>query len=222
MNALRIATLVILAATAAHGHQLRAVVDTPLGPDNAIALEDVGVSQVVYFTASANAQQLWMTFEGTAGQVVHFETGVPFIDRLKDLRPTTMLVGPGLQEAAPPIEIPAGLGANVYPSAGITSPEVFNEPFTGTDSWEMGSWDITLPQTGRYYIVSFLPQGGPGKFWTAAGVEERFDLQDILSLPQTIIAVRTYHEIFPWGGFIGWGIVAIGGIIAALLRGLLG
>jgi len=213
--------LLLLTALPASAHQLIQVSTQPLDAANAIAIDDVTISQVAYHVASDTAPALWMTFEGTAGQQVYFETGVPYIERLAGLRPTTMLVGPGLPQVDTPFPLPEGAGAILYPTGDVTAPEVFDEEFTGTSSWKYGPWEPVLPETGRYYIVTFLPEGGAGKFWTAAGKAEVFGLEDILTLPQTIIAVRQYHEVFPWGGLLGWGLLAVLSALAGILSWLL-
>lgn len=209
--------LVMLAAAPAFAHQLIRVNDQRLDADTAIEIDDVAISQVAYHVASGNAPALWMTFEGVAGQQVYFETGVPYIERLAGLRPTTMLVGPGLPQVEAPFPLPEGMGAILYTTGDVMEPEVFAEEFTGTSSWKFGPWEPVLPETGRYYLVTFLPDSGPGKFWTAAGKAEVFGLEDILSLPQTILSVRQYHEISPWGGILGWGLLAIIAALAGVL-----
>jgi hypothetical protein len=70
--------------------------------------------------------------------------------------------------------------------------------------------------------VTYLPEPGPGKFWTAAGKAEVFGVEDILTLPQTIISVRQFHEISPWGGLLGWGLLAVLTTLAGLFSFLLG
>lgn len=213
---------VLLCTTPAWGHQLTRVNDQPLDAGSAIVLDDVTVSQVAYHVASDAAPALWMTFDGTAGQQIYFETGVPYIERLAGLRPVTMLVGPGLPAVTTPFPLPEGTGALVYPTEGVAEPEVFAEEFTGTDSWKFGPWEPVLPETGRYYLVTYLPEPGPGKFWTAAGKAEVFGVEDILTLPQTIISVRQFHEISPWGGLLGWGLLAVLAALAGLFSFLLG
>ncbi|MFM1919009.1 MAG: hypothetical protein RLZZ303_643 [Candidatus Hydrogenedentota bacterium] len=211
-----------LVSAEASAHRLLAITDTPLGPDNALVIDDVTVSQVGYHTASNSAPQLWMTFQGTAGQPIYFETGVPFIERLTGLRPLTLLVGPGLPEVDAPIALPPGTGAILFDTGDVTEPEVFDEEFTGTQSWIFGPWEPVLPETGTYYLVTLLPEGGDGKFWTAAGRAEVFGLDDILTLPQTIIGVRQFHEVFPWGGILGWGVLVVSGLLAALFSWIFG
>ncbi|MBI1321519.1 MAG: hypothetical protein GC168_21580 [Candidatus Hydrogenedens sp.] len=199
----------------AAAHRLVEVTDRPFGPENALEIEEIAVSQVGYHVASESAPTLWMTFEAVAGDLLYFETGVPFIERYGDLRPSVALIGPGLPEASLPFAIPAGLGALVFSTQDVAAPEVFSEPFTGTESWKFGPWERTLETSGRYYLVTYLPDLGPGKFWTAVGRAEEFGIADILTLPQTIVSVRSYHEIFPLGGVLFWGMVAAIAVIVS-------
>ena len=84
--------------------------------------------------------------------------------------------------------------AVIYPTADITDPKFFHEPFSGTDSWMLFEKTVTLSQSGRYYLVGYVPSGQPGKFWVALGKREAFGLNDIANLPQEIARVRAFHE----------------------------
>jgi hypothetical protein len=209
----------MLWCSSAWAHQLLQVNNQPLNAANAIEIDDPAVSQVAYHVASDAAPELWLRFQGTAGQTVHIETGVPLIERLRPLRPLTLLIGPGLPDGVWPVELPEGMGALTLTAANPEAPEAIDEPFTGTRSWQIGSWDPVLPQTGQYYVVTFLPLGGEGKFWTAVGTAEAFGISDILNLPGTIVEVRRFHEVFPWGGLLGWGLTVLVALIAAFFGG---
>lgn len=167
---------------------------TNVDADSALVIKDIGLSQVVYHEVREPVRPLWLAFDVTAGQELYFNPGVPALERLRDYRPTFALIGPGLPEASLPFAVPAGLGAEVYPTADIAEPEFFHEPFSGTDSWIFFKKTVTLPQTGRYYLVGYVPSGLPGKFWVAVGKREEFGLGDIAALPQQIAQVRAFHE----------------------------
>ncbi len=168
---------------------------TAVDADHALVISDISLSQVVYHEGAEPTRPLWIGFDAAAGQELYFNPGVPAIDRLKDYRPTFVLVGPGLPAAAGlPFEIPADNGAEVYPTGDIQDPEFFHEPFSGTDSWILFEKTVTLPQSGRYYLVGYVPSGQPGKFWIAVGKREQFGLSDIAGLPQEIARVRAFHE----------------------------
>jgi hypothetical protein len=167
---------------------------TAVDAEHALVISDIGLSQVVYHEVKAPVQPLWIAFDAVAGQELYFNPGVPALDRLKDYRPAFALVGPGLPAATLPFAIPGGDGAEVYPTTDITDPEFFHEPFSGTDSWILFKKTVTLPQSGRYYLVGYVPSGQPGKFWVAIGKREEFGPGAIATLPQEIARVRAFHE----------------------------
>jgi len=67
---------------------------TAVDPEHALIISDIGLSQVVYHEATDPALPLWIAFDAVAGQELHFNPGVPALDRLKDYRPTFALIGP--------------------------------------------------------------------------------------------------------------------------------
>ena len=149
---------------------------------------------------------------------LYLQAGVPKIDRYAALRPRMALLGPGLPppEVALPFTLPDGYGALLYDMDGET-PVLFDEKFTGTESWQFPAQEPMAETTGRYYAVIYLPDGVEGKLWMAVGVEEQFGIADILTLPQTLIKVRLFHEIFPLGGLLFWAMLAPLFIIILLL-----
>lgn len=167
---------------------------TAVDAEHALVISDIGLSQVVYHEVTEPVQPLWIALDAAAGQELYFNPGVPALDRLKDYRPAFALVGPGLPAATLPFDIPAGDGAEVYPTTDITDPEFFHEPFSGTDSWILFKKTVALPQSGRYYLVGYIPSGQPGKFWVAIGKREEFGAGAIATLPQDIAQVRAFHE----------------------------
>ncbi|MBP7937378.1 MAG: hypothetical protein KA354_22260 [Phycisphaerae bacterium] len=167
---------------------------TAVDAEHALVVSDIGLSQVVYHEVTEPVQPLWIAFDAVAGQELYFNPGVPAIDRLKDYRPAFALVGPGLPAATLPFTIPGGDGAKIYPTTDITDPEFFHEPFSGTDSWILFKEMVTLPQSGRYYLVGYVPTGQPGRFWVAIGKREEFGPDATATLPQDIAQVRSFHE----------------------------
>ena len=186
--------------------------------ENALPIGDIDLSQVVYHEVTENTRQLWLSFEAEAGVEAKIQIGVPLIERYRDFRPAFALLGPGLPPVdAVPFPIPEGYGGILYATDGIESPVIFNEEFTGTMSWQFDMQTYELPETGLYYIVGFVPSEELGKFWIAPGTREFFGLGDILSLPWVIYRVRTFHEVFFWGGILGWGYLGILLVLLALL-----
>jgi hypothetical protein len=200
-----LATTCAALALPASAHRLLVVNDAPLGPDNALVVEDIAVSQVAYHTASPQAPELWLTFDAEEGEALYLQLGVPQIDRLTALRPSIALLAPGGDPNVDvPFDLPEGYGGVVLSTAAVTSPPVFDEPFTGTSSWTLLEFDLDLPASGQYYLVAYLPGGGDGKFWMAVGTTEEFGIGDIFSLGDTIAQVRAFHEVGPFGGILAW------------------
>ncbi len=199
------------AHTTAFGHQPIVSDGSAINAASAISLGDVNVSRVVYHEVTADAARLWMTFEGTAGQLLYVQLGLPAIERLTSYRPSVAILGPGLPAIDLPFEVPAGLGGILLSSSDVTNPTVFDEPFSSTRSWILLEQDIPLPQAGTYYVVAFDPAGQPGKLWVATGREEQFSLDEIGQLSGVLKQVRAFHEssagapcfLLPLLGFIG-------------------
>jgi len=167
---------------------------TAVDAEHALVISDIGLSQVVYHEVKEPVQPLWIAFDAVAGQELYFNPGVPAIERLKGYRPSFALVGPGLPAAGLPFDVPAGSGAEVYSTRAIDDPEFFHEPFSGTDSWILFRRTVILPQSGRYYLVGYVPTGEPGKFWIAIGKREEFGLDDMAKLTRDLPRVRAFHE----------------------------
>lgn len=163
--------------------------------DNAIELTDPQISRVVYHEVTAEATQLWLTFEIKQPQILRIQLGVPLLERLEDYRPAMALLGPGLPLERPPFEMPEGLGVMVFDTADVSRPQLFAEPFTGTSSWILIEQDVDLPSAGRYYIVAYAPTGEPGKLWVATGTEEVFD--NFGDFGEVIAQAQAFHEVPP-------------------------
>ncbi|NIV31895.1 MAG: hypothetical protein GWN58_21135 [Anaerolineae bacterium] len=187
-------------------------------PEHALYLKETDVSQVVYYELTSETSELWLAFEAEGGEDLYLNLGVPVIERLRGFRPSLALLGPGLPEVSLPVEIPPGLGGQVFPTEGIEESEIFHEPITDTRSWVLGEAELTLPEPGRYYVMAYSPSGTRGKLWVAVGKREAFGLGDVLSLPAVIAQVRQFHEV---EGAPGWlkTVLAVTGL-ALLALGL--
>ena len=189
-----LAVLLLLFAGGAWAHHYVADDGSHTGAGEALYLPDVTLSQVLYHDVTPDTAQVWVAFDGKAGDLVYFQLGVPYLTRFEGYRPALAMVGPGLGVVNPPIAIPAGLGAQVCTSDEIT-PTFFDEPFTGTQSWIMFEREIPLPQDGRYYLAAWDPAGKPGKLWMAVGKREAWSFKDALALYQVQHKVRVFHEV---------------------------
>lgn len=203
----------------AHAHKPVAIDGGATSITNAHEVADPAVSLVGYHQASPNAPELWFTFDADPNTTLTLQLGVPKIDRYAGIRPAMALVGPDLPVADLPFDLPDGYGAVVFRTEG-QQPELFYEEFTGTSSWRFEPVHAEVSVQGRYYLVGFVPSGENAKFWMALGETESFGLADLISLPGTLVAVRTFHEVFPFGGLLGWALllllVASAGILGLL------
>ena len=163
--------------------------------DEAVYVERIDVSQVIYYELTVEEKQLWLAFDKEAEQDLYLSLGVPVIERLTGSRPAVAVLGPGLPAVALPFGIPEGFGGRVFETGTVASPEEFHEPFTGTDSWVLFEEAIALPGSGRHYVVAYSPSDEPGKLWVAIGKREVFAVRDVLDLPATIRRVRAFHEV---------------------------
>ncbi len=163
------------------------------GPDSAVQIDDVTISQVVYGELTTASPQLWLTFS-TSERMLKLQLGIPKLDRLAEFRPALAVLGPGLPDMTLPFSTPAGLGGVLFTSDAVDAPESFHEPFTGTDSWILKEVSLALPQAGQYYIVAFAPGEQVDKLWVSVGERERFTAEDLANLPDLVQRVREFHE----------------------------
>ncbi len=163
--------------------------------DQALRMENIDVSQVVYSPLSESDPQLWLTFDATAGTTLDVSLGLPVLDRLAGYRPNLAVLGPGLPTVDLPIETPSGDGGIVFESASAGNPRFFHEPVTGTDSWILIEEAVALPETGTYYVVAWPSGEQVDKLWVAIGTREQFGLRDFLSFPAIIRDARAFHEV---------------------------
>jgi len=163
-------------------------------PENAVFIDDASISHAVYHEITEDTRQLWVTFDLSADQEIYVQLGVPVLERLAEFRPTVVVLGPGFPDVDLPFEIPSGLGGILFTTDEIDEPEFFHEHFTGTDSWIFGELEDVAPESGRYYIVAFVPTGETGKLWVAVGRREVFESRDIATLGELVPLVSEFHE----------------------------
>jgi len=205
----------LLCGSSAWAHKPIFADATARDAEHAVLVRNVDISVVAYPPATAQSPQAWLAFDGKKGKEIEVQLGVPRIARLKELRPSVAVLGPGLPRWQGAFPIPPGLGGVVIESVGGPEPKVFYEPFTGTSSWLFEKHKLTLPEQGRYYLVGYLPNGVQGKFWLAFGSRDAYRLADWLRLPGWIVRVRRFHEV---GSVPGWtGVLGAVGVAAAVV-----
>ena len=193
-----VAPLVFILLTAlspaASAHRLIVNDGSHVDAGSALVVAEPHVSQLILHEVSAGNQEVWLTFQGYAGDAIYLQLGVPVTEALAAYRPAIALVGPGLPAADLPFAIPSGAGAVTF-EADDFEPEFFSEPFTGTESWIYVEQTVELQADGEYFIVGYHPDGAAGKLWVAFGKEEAFGVPDILAYWDTLQAVRVFHEV---------------------------
>ncbi len=213
--ALAVSFLLICCSLPALAHKPASIGGIFPTADEALRMENIDVSQVVYSPLTATDPQLWLTLEATAGTVLDVSLGVPVLDRLAEYRPNLAVLGPGLPAIDLPMDVPPGIGGVVFESAG-RAPRRFHEHVTGTESWILIENAVTLPETGTYYVVAFPTGAQIDKLWVAIGTREQFGLRDLLSFPTIIRDVRAFHEVSDqthWSrivGLVAFGALALG------------
>lgn len=215
------AVLFLLVGTlSAYAHKPVSVGETYSTYDDALWMDEIDVSQVVYAGLDDTHRAVWLAFDIAAPTTLDLSLGVPVIERLVDYRPSLFVVGPGLPPVDLPFEVPSD-GGIVFETSSAGEASFFHEPFTGTDSWILLETSIDLPQPGVYYVVAWAPSELTDKLWLAIGRREQFGFGDLLSFGTIIREVRAFHEIAPRphsSGVVG-KLVFLG--LAAALIGLL-
>lgn len=176
----------------------------PSDIDNPYIIKDTNISQVAYHHAKEGKLEIWLKFFGEENKKIKIQLGSPKLDDSKPVYfPAFAILSKKLPPVTVPFAVPIEYGGQVFTTQNI-KPEIFHEKFTGTYSWIFPPFEYILPATGEYYIVGYLPEPREGKFWIAVGEKEQLGFLDILKLPQTIIDVRNFHEVFPIGGVMVW------------------
>jgi len=158
-------------------------------------------------------------FDGVAGQFFHAGINIPQIAGLEDYGVTLALVGPGLpaidegafstshshssgeseDHAHEQIQLPAWLDLNQLGGMVIPSQkgDDFFEPFTQTNYWGRQVLELDLPESGRYYLLVWSADKGPGKYVLDTGREEVFSPADLVRFPSWWLNTRLYFEQGP-------------------------
>ncbi|MHC4368336.1 MAG: CIA30 family protein [Planctomycetota bacterium] len=165
--------------------------------DDAVLIVDPGVSQVVYRELTERTPQVWLRLDAEAGSALFVQIGIPALARQKAFRPSMAVVGPGLPANRCALELPTNAGIKIFRTNGVDDPRFFHEHFTGTDSWILRSETVTLPKTGRYYVVAYAPDRALGKLWLSIGRKEAFTAADIARFPDWRRRIRAFHEVRP-------------------------
>lgn len=184
-------------------------------------IQDPNTSFAYYRELDSNSPVHVYTFEGQAGQFFHAGINIPQIEGLEDYQVSFAILGPGLpkldnhtQNDQTPthgeltsVEHKPGLVTTNLPVPDNLSLEQigglilenrigedFFEPFTQTRYWGRQELDIDLPETGRYYLLVWNPEGLAGKYVLDTGTQEVFSPADLLRFPIWWLNTRLYFE----------------------------
>ncbi len=207
----------LLATISVAGHKPLTIGGTYGSPETALEVEEIDTSQVAYVHLTPEIHQLWLTFELDVPSTLALSLGIPVLERTRDDRPWVAVLGPGLPSMDLPIELPAIEGGVALQGRPPAAPLRFDEPITGTSSWITVDAEITLPGSGRYYVVAWAPPDEADKLWIAVGDRERYGLGDVLSLPSIVAEVRRFHELSEPRLHIVWGTVLVAAVFAVAI-----
>lgn len=176
---------------------------TATSPETAVIITEPDVSQVIYREITEKTPQVWLAFDANEGSELFIQIGIPVLDRLKNFRPAMMVIGSGLPKGDFQIEIPNGMGGKHFSTDNVKEPRFFHEHFTGTDSWILRSETIVLPNSGRYYVVAYVPSHEHGKLWLSIGKKEVFGATDLAKFSEWKKRIRRFHEVEEVSGGMG-------------------
>ena len=165
-------------------------------PNTAVLISQPDISQVIYREITEQATQVWLALDANEEFELFIQIGVPVLERLKEFRPAMLVIGPGLpSDVKTSFELPKDSGAKDFPTDGVEEPRFFHEHFTGTDSWILRSETVVLPESGRYYVVAYVPSGQKGKLWLSIGRKESFGLAEWSKFGEWKRRIREFHEV---------------------------
>jgi hypothetical protein len=81
------------------------------------------------------------------------------------------------------------------PTSDVTQQRFFHEPFSETEFWILRSETGKISKAGRYYLVSFSPEGHTDKVWLSIGTKESFTAMNLLQFPIWSKKIQKFHEV---------------------------
>lgn len=189
------ALLSMVFCSIAHSHRPIFSEKAATDPNTAVMIKQPAISQVIYREITEESKQVWLAFDANEGFELFIQIGVPVLDRLKEFRPAMLVAGPVLPEGDVQFELPEGAGSKEFTTDSVDEPRFFHEHFTGTDSWILRSETLTLPGSGRYYVVAYVPSGNDGKLWLSVGRKESFGLAEWAKFGEWKKKIRKFHEV---------------------------
>lgn len=134
-----------------------------------------------------------VTFEYEAGELFRAKLYIPAHEDLRHFAPIIALVGPGLPPGDAPFPLPAGMGIVTATSA---SQVPYFDIFTQMTFWPRAEIELTMPQTGRYYMLVYGEPAGRALYALDIGIMETYAPWVIVNYPIYWWQVR---EFLQWG-----------------------
>lgn len=134
-----------------------------------------------------------VTFEYEAGELFRAKMYIPAHEDLRHFTPIIALVGPGLPPGEAPFPLPAGMGIITATSDNQTP---YFDIFTQMTFWPRAQIELTMPQTGRYYMLVYGEPVGRARYALDIGIMETYAPWVIVNYPIYWWQVR---EFLQWG-----------------------
>lgn len=159
-------------------------------PTKALALwlDEIEYSKVIYQRLTESRNQSWIEYEAVKGEILYLQVGVPDTNQDRGFRPEIALLAPS--------DSGKFARGSISPFVYTEGEEAifFHEPFSDTNSWILKDRQLTLPETGTYYLVSYHIDRKPGKLWVSIGNKERFEVSDLGRMPFSVLEIKKFHS----------------------------
>lgn len=134
-----------------------------------------------------------VTFEYEAGELFRAKMFIPAHQDLRHFAPIIALVGPGLPPGKAPFALPPGMGIITATS---DSQVPYFDIFTQMTFWPRAEIELTMPETGRYYMLVYGKPAGRALYALDIGILETYAPWVIVNYPIYWWQVR---EFLQWG-----------------------
>lgn len=134
-----------------------------------------------------------VTFEYEAGELFRARMYIPAHEDLRHFAPIIALVGPGLPPGEAPFPLPPGMGIITATSDNQTP---YFDIFTQMTFWPRAEIELTMPETGRYYMLVYGEPAGRALYALDIGIMETYAPWVIVNYPIYWWQVR---EFLQWG-----------------------
>jgi len=134
-----------------------------------------------------------VTFEYEAGELFRAKMFIPAHEDLRHFAPIIALVGPGLPPGEAPFPLPAGMGI-ITATSDKQIP--YFDIFTQMTFWPRAEIELTMPETGRYYMLVYGEPVGRALYALDIGIMETYAPWVLVNYPIYWWQVRDFLQ---WG-----------------------